>query len=100
MISFLFRGIRRDSQRSRLPIIIIASGVMLTVVLSAFMAGVLGDVVDLSAKFTTSPNTPAIKALSTTVNITPLAMIMIGRRLRWLSLRMPLNRNEIIVVCL
>lgn len=53
MISFLFRGILRDSQRSRLPIIIIASGVTLTVVLIAFMAGVFGDVVDLSAKFTT-----------------------------------------------
>ncbi|MEM6344615.1 MAG: FtsX-like permease family protein [Bacteroidota bacterium] len=53
MISFLFRGILRDSQRSRLPVIIIASGVMLTVVLSAWMTGILGDVVDLSAKFTT-----------------------------------------------
>lgn len=53
MISFLFRGILRDSQRSRLPVIIIASGVMLTVVLSAWMTGILGDVVDLSAKFST-----------------------------------------------
>lgn len=53
MIEFLFRGILRDSQRSRLPIIIITSGVMLTVILSAFMTGVLGDVVNLSAKFTT-----------------------------------------------
>ncbi|MEL7533506.1 MAG: FtsX-like permease family protein [Bacteroidota bacterium] len=53
MISFLFRGILRDSQRSRLPVIIIASGVMLTVVLSAWITGILGDVVDLSAKFST-----------------------------------------------
>lgn len=53
MISFLFRGILRDSQRSRLPIIIITSGVMLTVVLSAFMTGVLGDAVNLSARFST-----------------------------------------------
>ncbi|MFK7921408.1 MAG: ABC transporter permease [Bacteroidia bacterium] len=53
MISFLFRGILRDSQRSRLPVIIIASGVMLTVVLTAWITGILGDVVDLSAKFST-----------------------------------------------
>ncbi|MEM7658322.1 MAG: ABC transporter permease, partial [Bacteroidota bacterium] len=53
MIRFLFKGILRDSQRSRLPILIISIGVFLTVVLSSWISGVLGDMVDLSAKFTT-----------------------------------------------
>ena len=53
MISFLFKGIIRDPQRSRLPVIIISIGVFLTVVLSAWMKGVLGDMVDLSAIFNT-----------------------------------------------
>ena len=53
MIQFLFKGILRDPQRSRLPVIIIAIGVFLTVVLSAWMKGIFGDMVDLSARFTT-----------------------------------------------
>jgi putative ABC transport system permease protein len=53
MIKFLWKGILRDSQRSRLPIIIIAMGVFLTVVLTAWMTGILGDMITLNANFTT-----------------------------------------------
>ncbi len=53
MIKFLFKGIWRDSSRSRLPILIVSIGVFLTIVMSAFMAGVMGDVVDMNARFST-----------------------------------------------
>ncbi len=53
MIRFLFKGIWRDASRSRLPIIIVSTGVFLTIVMSAFITGVLGDVVDTNARFIT-----------------------------------------------
>ena len=53
MIKFLFKGILRDRQRSLLPIITVSIGVFFTVVMSTWLTGILGDVVDMSAKFST-----------------------------------------------
>lgn len=53
MIKFLFKGIIRDRQRSLLPIITVSLGVFFTVVMSAFLTGVMGDLVDNSARFST-----------------------------------------------
>lgn len=53
MIKFLLKGILRDRSRSILPITIIAMGVMLTVLLSGYIRGVLGDVVDQNARLQT-----------------------------------------------
>lgn len=53
MIKFILKGIIRDKSRSILPIIVVASGVFLTVFMSAYLSGVFGDMIDLSARFTT-----------------------------------------------
>ena len=53
MIKFLLKGILRDRRRSLLPIIVVASGVFLTVLLSAWMNGVFSEVIDLNANFQT-----------------------------------------------
>ncbi|MFZ1703953.1 MAG: FtsX-like permease family protein [Saprospiraceae bacterium] len=53
MIQFLIKGILRDKNRSLLPIIIISMGVMLTVMLSGWMRGVMGDMIDQNAKYET-----------------------------------------------
>lgn len=53
MIKFLLKGIIRDRSRSLLPIIIISIGVMLTVMLSGYMSGAFGDMIDQNAKFET-----------------------------------------------
>jgi putative ABC transport system permease protein len=53
MIKFLFKGILRDKSRSLLPVIVVASGVFLTVFLSGYLSGVFSDLIDLSARFTT-----------------------------------------------
>ena len=53
MIKFLLKGILRDRSRSILPIIIIAIGVMLTVLLSGYIRGVMGDVIDQNARLET-----------------------------------------------
>lgn len=53
MIKFLFRGILRDKNRSLLPIIIITIGVTLTLMLSGFLKGIMGDLIDQNARFDT-----------------------------------------------
>jgi putative ABC transport system permease protein len=53
MIQFLLKGILRDKSRSILPIIVVSIGVALTVVLSAYMKGAFGDMIDQNARFKT-----------------------------------------------
>ena len=53
MISFIFKGLLRDKQRSLLPVIVVITGVFLTVFLQCVMSGVLGDMVDFNARFST-----------------------------------------------
>ena len=53
MIKHLLKGILRDRSRSLLPIIIITIGVTLTIVLSGYMKGAFGDMIDQNASFDT-----------------------------------------------
>ncbi|MBN2762891.1 MAG: FtsX-like permease family protein [Bacteroidales bacterium] len=52
MIRFLLKGLIRDKSRSRLPIIVVALGVMLTVFLHAYITGFMGDTIEMNARFT------------------------------------------------
>jgi putative ABC transport system permease protein len=51
MIKFLIKGLIRDKSRSRLPIIIVSVGVMLTVLMHAYITGFMGDTIEMNAKF-------------------------------------------------
>jgi putative ABC transport system permease protein len=51
MIRFLLKGLIRDKSRSRLPIIVVAIGVMLSVFLHAYVTGIMGDMVEQTARF-------------------------------------------------
>ena len=53
MILFLLKGLLRDRSRSLFPVIVVSTGVMLTVVLQSWIDGVIGDAVRTSANFTT-----------------------------------------------
>lgn len=53
MIRFIFKGLLRDRQRSLLPVIVVVTGVFLTVFLQCWITGILGDMVDFNARFTT-----------------------------------------------
>ncbi len=53
MIQFLLKGILRDKSRSILPIVVVSIGVALTVMLSAYMKGAFGDMIDQNARFET-----------------------------------------------
>jgi len=50
---FLLKGILRDKQRSLLPVIVVAIGVMLTVALFCWLTGILSDSIELNARFLT-----------------------------------------------
>jgi putative ABC transport system permease protein len=53
MIKFLLKGILGDKNRSLLPIIIISIGVALTILLSGYMRGAMGDMIEQNARFQT-----------------------------------------------
>ena len=53
MIKFLIKGILRDKSRSLLPVIVVTTGVFLTVFMSGFFKGILNDITEINAKFST-----------------------------------------------
>jgi putative ABC transport system permease protein len=53
MIRFLLKGLLRDSSRSRLPVIVVTTGVMLTVFLHAYINGFMGETIEMNARFYT-----------------------------------------------
>lgn len=53
MIRFLIKGLLRDKNRSLLPLIVVAIGVMLTVFMHAWVTGIIGDSIEFNAKFET-----------------------------------------------
>ena len=53
MIKFLIKGLFRDRIRSLMPMLIVAIGVMLTVFLYCYLLGVMGDMIDFNARFST-----------------------------------------------
>lgn len=53
MIKFIFKGIWRDRQRSVLPAIVVAIGVMLTVLFQSWLSGIFGESIEFNANFST-----------------------------------------------
>jgi len=53
MIRFLIKGLLRDQHRSLFPVIVVALGVMLTVLMYCWITGILGDFIDSNARFLT-----------------------------------------------
>ena len=51
MIRFLLKGLLRDRSRSLMPILIVAAGVSLTVLMFCYMTGVLGDMIETTANY-------------------------------------------------
>ena len=53
MIKFILKGLTRDRHRSFFPILIVIVGVMLTVLVQCWITGIIGNMLDVNAKFTT-----------------------------------------------
>ncbi len=78
MIKFLFKGILRDRSRSWLPIIVVALGVMLTVFLSGYIRGVMGDMTDQNSRFATGHVKIMTKAYFENVDQNPNDLALLG----------------------
>lgn len=78
MIRFLLKGILRDKNRSLLPIIIVTIGVMLTVFLSGYIRGVMGDMIDLTARFQTGHVKVMSEAYADNQDQTPNDLALLG----------------------
>jgi putative ABC transport system permease protein len=71
MIKFLLKGLIRDKSRSRLPVIVVAIGVMLTVLMHAYIKGIMGDIIEMNAKFSYGHLKVMTKAYAENMNQIP-----------------------------
>jgi len=53
MITFMLKGLIRDHHRSLFPILTVTIGVALTVLIYCWVNGIMGDLIEFNAKFTT-----------------------------------------------
>jgi putative ABC transport system permease protein len=78
MIRFLLKGLLRDKSRSRLPLIVVTIGVMLTVFLHAYITGFMGDTLEMSAKFTNGHVKVMTKAYAENASQNPNDLALLG----------------------
>ncbi|MCF8346921.1 MAG: FtsX-like permease family protein [Bacteroidales bacterium] len=78
MIRFLLKGIIRDRSRSLLPVIVVALGVFLTVFMSGYLKGVLGDMIDMNAKFTSGHVKVVTRAYAENADQNPNDLALLG----------------------
>ncbi len=91
MIKFLLKGLIRDKSRSRLPVIVVALGVMLTVLLHAYLKGFMGDTIEMNARFSFGHVKVMTKAYAENMNQMPndLALLGAGKMLSSLENQFP-----------
>ncbi|APQ16124.1 ABC transporter permease [Maribacter hydrothermalis] len=78
MIKFLLKGIMGDKNRSLLPIIIVTIGVSLTVLLSGYIKGAMGDIIDQNARFDTGHVKVMTKAYAENKDQLPNDLAILG----------------------
>lgn len=78
MIKFLFKGIIRDSSRSVLPVLIVSLGVALTVLLSGYIKGMMGDTIDQNARFETGHVKVMTRTYAENKDQVPIDLALLG----------------------
>jgi len=78
MIKFLFKGLMRDKSRSLLPVIVVALGVMMTVLLQSLLVGFLDESIESTANFTTGHLKVMTRAYSENSSQIPNDLALIG----------------------
>jgi putative ABC transport system permease protein len=78
MIKFLLKGLMRDKSRSRLPVIVVAIGVTLTVLLHAYIKGFMGDTIEMNARFSNGHVKVMTKAYAENMNQAPNDLALLG----------------------
>ncbi|MBN1821573.1 MAG: FtsX-like permease family protein [Prolixibacteraceae bacterium] len=71
MIKFLLIGLLRDKGRSLVPVLVVATGVMLCVFMHAYVSGIMGETIEMNAKFTTGHVKIMTKAYSDNIDQVP-----------------------------
>ena len=85
MINFLIKGLFRDRSRSLFPILITASGVALTVLASAWMIGIMGQMFETVAKFQTGHVSVKTRAFVDQIQPNPLELAIMDAD-KWLKI--------------
>lgn len=78
MIKFIFKAILRDKNRSLLPVIVVALGVFLTIALSGYINGILGDMVEQTARFQTGHVKVMSRAYAENIDQLPNDLALLG----------------------
>lgn len=91
MIRFIVKGLLRDRHRSRLPILVVALGVMLTTLMQAWITGVMGESIEFNAKYATGHVKIMSRAYAENSSQKPndLALMEVGALLENLHTRYP-----------
>jgi len=78
MIKFLLKGIWNDKSRSLLPIIVVCIGATLTVLISCWLRGVMGESLVMNANFSTGHVKVTTKAYAEELEQAPNDLAIIG----------------------
>ncbi|HCX98686.1 MAG TPA: hypothetical protein DG754_00970 [Bacteroidales bacterium] len=78
MIRFIFKAILRDKNRSVLPVTVVAIGVFLTIALSGYLSGFLGDMIDQTARFQTGHIKVMSRAYAENIDQMPNDLALLG----------------------
>lgn len=91
MIGFIIKGVLRDPNRSVLPALVAAIGVLLTVVFSAWFEGVFSDMIRLNAHLSTGHLKVMTRAYADNAEQIPndLALLEVGALTKALRRRFP-----------
>jgi putative ABC transport system permease protein len=80
MIKFIIKGLLRDKHRSRLPLIVVSFGVLLTVLLYTWITGFLGDSINLNAKLAAGHVKVITKAYRDNMDQLPIDLSLTGSK--------------------
>ena len=78
MIIFLIKGLLRDGSRSKLPVMVVAIGVMLSVFMHAYITGFMGDSIEMNAKFSSGHVKVVTKAYAENQSQMPNDLAILG----------------------
>ena len=78
MIRFLFKGLIRDTSRSKLPVLVVATGVMLSVLMHAYVTGIMGDTIEMNARFSTGHVKVMSQAYANNIHQMPNDLALLG----------------------
>lgn len=78
MLSFYLKGLFRDRSRSLMPVIVVAIGVTLVVLVQCWITGVLGDMIVFNARFATGHVKVITRAYNDNISQKPNDLAMIG----------------------